>query len=143
MSKQKDKGTRRETAVVRLFQSFGLKAERAANNLQSRDVDLTLHTGEPFAIEVKDRQQLNLHKELAQVATLWQGRTPAVVWHKTEKREGAAKSSPVGPTLIALRLQDFARLMAKIGESDGLETEGALPRRGPGDVLPPGGSEHP
>lgn len=121
MSKQKDKGTRRETAVVRLFQSHGLEAERAQNNAAAKDVNLRVGRMR-FAVEVKDRQQLALHKTLATVAENWKEEVPAVVWHKTEKPNGG-RARPSGPTLIALRLDDFAMLMAKIGENDG-ELEG-------------------
>lgn len=114
MGRQKDKGTRRETAVVRMFLAAGLQAQRAPNNLKSRDVDMTLKDGTEFAVEVKDRQQLNVHKELAQVVATWPGMMPAVVWHRTEKREGAKRSVPSGPTIIALRLEDFVALAGRI-----------------------------
>lgn len=116
MSKQKDKGTRRETKIVRLFQSFGLEASRAHNNAASKDVILKVKEF-PFAIEVKDRQALNLHKTLADVEANWDDEIPAVVWHKTEKSE-SGRAKPSGPTLIALRVDDFAMLMARIGEKN-------------------------
>jgi len=116
MGKQKDKGTRRETAVVRLFQSHGLEAERAQNNAAAKDVNLRVRELR-FAVEVKDRQQLALHKTLATVVENWKDEVPAVVWHKTEKPDGG-RARPAGPTLIALRLDDFAMLMARLGEKN-------------------------
>lgn len=112
MSKSKDKGTKRETFVVRLFQSYGLDAQRAPNNLHAKDVELRVNE-KTFAIEVKDRRALNLHATMSEVVSEWGDKEiPAVVWHRTVKEDGAKRASPAGPTIIALRLDDFARLMA-------------------------------
>lgn len=126
MSKSKDKGTRRETHVVRLLQSYGLDAKRASNNLPSKDVDLRIGD-KVFAIEVKDRKQLNLHRTIVSVMNYWEDEIPAVVWHRTEKHPGAARATPVGPTLIALPLETFAALFGQKEESDELEDGSSLP----------------
>lgn len=123
MSKQKDKGTKRETWVVRLLRGYGLDATRAPNNLPSKDVELRFD-GMVFAIEVKDRKQLNIHATMQGVANYWEDEIPAVVWHKTKKAEGAKRSVPDGPTIIALRLHDFARLLS--GETHELDDEGEM-----------------
>lgn len=125
MSKQKKKGTARETKVVGLLREHGLDAERAPNNAPSKDVNLRVGSMR-FAIEVKDRQALPLHQTLAGVQEHWEDEIPAVVWHRTHKPDGG-RARPVGPTLIALRLDDFARLVAAIGDEDGkLEDEGEM-----------------
>lgn len=126
MSKQKKKGTARETKVVNLFKDNGLDAERAPNNAPSKDVNLRV-SGLRFAIEVKDRQALPLHQTLADVERQWEGEIPAVVWHRTAKGDNG-RARPVGPTLVAMRLDDFAMLMTKIGENSGtVETTGEMP----------------
>jgi Holliday junction resolvase-like predicted endonuclease len=105
----KDKGTRRETWVVRLLQDAGLDARRAPNNMPSLDV--TSKSG-PYAlyIEVKDRGNLNLHETLAEVQNRYPSAIPHVVWHRTKK--AGQRRTPVGPTLIALTIQDYAKIMS-------------------------------
>jgi len=113
MSRQKAKGTYRETWVVKKFLAAGYGAERAPNNLPSRDVDVDL--GFPFPIEVKDRGQLNLQETLQGVIDRWG--FGAVVWHRT--RPGDKKRVPVGPTLIAMDIDHFIRMVKELkGEND-------------------------
>jgi hypothetical protein len=118
MGKQKAKGTARETWLVRKFVAAGFHAERAPNNLPSRDVDVDL--GFPFPIEVKDRGQLNLQETLQEVIDRWG--FGAVVWHRT--RPGEKKRVPVGPTLIAMDIDHFIRMVKELkgeNDEDGLE----------------------
>ena len=124
----KDKGTRRETWVVRLLEDAGLKARRAPNNMPSLDVESQAGPF-PLYIEVKDRAALNLHGTLGEVQSRYKDKVPHVVWHRTVK--GEKKRVPAGPTLVALPIQEYAKMMAyldwlwreKYG-TDGLETEG-------------------
>jgi hypothetical protein len=125
VTRPKDKGTRRETYVVRLLQSYGLDAKRSSNNLPSKDVDLRIGD-KVFAIEVKDRKQLNLHRTIVGVMNYWEDEIPAVVWHRTEKQEGAQRATPVGPTLISLPLEQFAALFGQKEESDEVEDAGGV-----------------
>jgi len=122
MGKQKAKGTARETWLVKKFLDAGLHAERAPNNLPSRDVDVDLGPVR-LPIEVKDRGQLNLQETLAEVISRWG--TGAVLWHRT--RPGNKKRVPVGPTLIAMDIDQFIRLVRQLqGENNGMDGTGAL-----------------
>jgi hypothetical protein len=113
MNKQKAKGTYRETWVVERFLGAGFGAKRAPNNLPSRDVDVVFG-GFTMPVEVKDRGQLNLHETLKDVNRRWG--LGAVVWHRT--RPGDKKRVPVGPTLIAMDIDHFIRMVAHlIGEN--------------------------
>lgn len=109
----KDKGTRRETWVVRLLQDAGLDASRAPNNAPSLDV--TSKAGPfPLYIEVKDRANLNLHETLAEVERRYPSAIAHVVWHRTKKAE--KRRVPVGPTLVALPIEQYAKLMSYLDQ---------------------------
>lgn len=105
----KDKGTRRETWVVRVLQDAGLDAHRAPNNMPSLDVQSTAGPF-PLYIEVKDRANLNLHQTLHDIQSRYEGKIPHVVWHRTKKAE--KKRVPAGPTLVALPIHEYAKMMA-------------------------------
>jgi len=114
VGKQKAKGTARETWLVRKFVEAGFEAERAPNNLPSRDVDVAFG-GFAMPVEVKDRGQLNLHETLKEVNGRWG--LGAVVWHRT--RPGNRKRVPVGPTLIAMDVDHFIGMVRYlIGENN-------------------------
>lgn len=113
MSKSKAKGTRRETWVVKVLQEYGLVAKRAPTNTPSMDVE-ALAGPFPLAIEVKDRGQLNLHETLASVQEKHPSRIPHVVWHRTRKAE--SRRTPVGPTLIALPIEQYAQMMSYLDD---------------------------
>lgn len=106
MGKQKAKGTARETWLVKKFVAAGFEAERAPNNLASRDVDVEFG-GFAMPVEVKDRGQLNLHLTLQDVNDRWD--RGAVVWHRTRPAE--KKRVPVGPTLIAMDIDHFIEMV--------------------------------
>jgi len=109
----KDKGTRRETWVVRLLQEAGLEASRAPNN--SPSLDVTSKAGPfPLYIEVKDRANLNLHETLGKVEDLYPSAIPHVVWHRTKK--GEKRRVPAGPTLVALPIQQYAKIMSYLDQ---------------------------
>jgi Holliday junction resolvase len=115
MNKPKAKGTARETWLVNKFLAAGIQAKRAPNNLPSRDVDVVIGDT-PVPIEVKDRGQLNLQLTLKEVIDRWG--FGAVVWHRT--KPGGKKRVPVGPTIIAMDIDHFIRLVnALTGENDG------------------------
>lgn len=109
MSRAKDKGTRRETWLVRLLQDAGLDARRSPNNMPSLDVE---SKSGPYTlyIEVKDRANLNLHGTLDEVQKRYTGVVPHVVWHRTKKAE--KKRVPAGPTLVALPVHEYAKMLA-------------------------------
>jgi hypothetical protein len=141
MSKSKAKGTRRETWVVKLLQEHGLAAKRSPTNTAAMDVEAKAGPF-PLAIEVKDRGQLNLHETLATVQEKHPSRIPHVVWHRTRKAE--SRRTPVGPTLIALPIEEYAKLMSYMDmlwrEYYETRNRGTAPRaegrgvEGPGEV---------
>ncbi len=110
MNKPKAKGTRREVIVRDAALSRNMGARRSENNLAGRDVDV--YADVLRVIEVKDRQQLNVHKTLANTLKRWPEQRGAVVWHRTSKKAGAARSTPDGPTIAATTLDDFMDLLA-------------------------------
>lgn len=109
MNRPKAKGTRRETWVVKVLQDAGLVAKRASNNMPSLDVEATAGPF-PLNFEVKDRGQLKLHETLEQVQNRYPKCIPHVVWHRTRKAEN--KRVPVGPTLVAIPIHEYAKIMA-------------------------------
>jgi hypothetical protein len=110
LSRQRAKGTKRETWLVKLLREYGFDASRSANNTPSKDVDASVH-GLAFAIEVKDRQNLALHATLAEVANRHPDQIPVVLWHRTQKT--GVRAVPVGPTLIAMRAEDWAAIVSR------------------------------
>lgn len=126
MNRPKAKGTARETWVVKKFRDAGFEAERAPNNLPSRDVDVILGST-PMPIEVKDRGQLNLHDTLREMIDRWG--FGAVVWHRT--RPGKKKRVPVKPTIIAMDLDHFINLVKELtGGNDGEHDDGNMAGQG-------------
>ena len=99
-------------------------AQRSPNQLTARDVDLRIE-GEIHAIEVKDRQRLNIHAIVAEMQQQWPDMPHYVVWHRTEKKEGNIKATPSGPTIVGMAFDQWLTLMQlayqKRGEQDGVE----------------------
>jgi hypothetical protein len=127
MNKPKAKGTYRETWVVKRFVDAGYEAERAPNNMPSRDVDVEFG-GFAMPVEVKDRGQLNLHETLKEVNDRYG--LGAVVWHRT--RPGNKKRVPVGPTLIAMDIDHFILMVGHlIGENNEPTVDGEREVQGP------------
>jgi len=127
MNKPKAKGTYRETWVVKRFVDAGYEAERAPNNMPSRDVDVEFG-GFAMPVEVKDRGQLNLHETLKEVNDRYG--LGAVVWHRT--RPGNKKRVPVGPTLIAMDIDHFILMVGHlIGENNEPTVDGERKVQGP------------
>lgn len=102
-NRPKKKGTARETATVKRAETWpGIHAERAPNHAPSWDVSLRAVGLGTMRVEVKDRQQLNLHKTLADTAAVNDGLPVAVLWHRTSTKPGNSRPSPDGPTLVAI-----------------------------------------
>lgn len=135
MNRPKDKGTRRETWVVRLLQEFGLDAKRAPNNTPSLDVESKAGPF-PLNFEVKDRANLNLHGTLEEIERRHTSGIPHVVWHRTKKAE--KKRVPAGPTLVALPIREYAKMMAYLDslwrEHYGISSPDAAVQPGGGEV---------
>ena len=126
MGKSKSKGTRRETQVARQMRDAGLQAARATNNLPGKDIHLEVD-GETWAVEVKDRRQLNIQDTVAHTTKHHPDETPMLVWHRTAPpKQPGGRSIPAGPTLAIVRLDDMIRLLAdKEGNDEGPETAAA------------------
>lgn len=105
----KAKGTYRETWSVAQATERGLPARRAETNQPARDVDvqadrLRIH-------EVKDRQNLNVHKTLKASQVRYDAPC-AVIWHRTSRKGDNTRLSPDGPTIAALPVDDYLDLLA-------------------------------
>lgn len=113
MGALKAKGTRREKRILDMLTAAGLVARRAGNNLPSKDLEADL-PGMSFAIEVKDRRNLTVHRTITDVQTNWPTQIPVVVWHRTEKTEPEGRAKPVGPTIAAMPVEDFVKLLGTL-----------------------------
>lgn len=109
-NRPKQKGTYRESLVRDQAVSKGLPAQRFENGGEGRDVDVRADMLR--VLEVKDRQNLNVHKILAKTIARWPESPPAVVWHRTSKADGNVRATPDGPTIMALPLPDGLDLLA-------------------------------
>lgn len=116
MTRNKKAGTYRETWVRRKLQEAGLDAERAGTNMPSKDVSLRV-AGQRYAVEVKDRRNLNLHQTVKDTIDQNPGEDAVVVWHKREAAGESGRLMPVGPTLAAIPFDNFVSIMAELERS--------------------------
>lgn len=97
----KKKGTQREVTTCKKAEEWpGIQAQRAPNNAPSWDVTMRLAGLGVIKVEVKDRQQLNAHRTIKDTQAANPGYPTALLWHRTSKADGAARSTPDGPTLM-------------------------------------------
>jgi hypothetical protein len=113
VTKNKKAGTYRETWVKQRLLDAGLDAERAGNNMPSKDVALRV-ASRRYAVEVKDRRNLNLHQTVKDTIDQNAGERAVVVWHKREAAGQSGRLMPVGPTLAALPFDTFVTIMAEL-----------------------------
>jgi hypothetical protein len=116
VNRPRAKGTRRERKVLDMLLAAGLNARRAGNNLPAKDLEVDL-PGMSFAIEVKDRQNLKLHAILNDVQANWPTQISAVVWHRTAKPDPESRARPVGPTIVAMPLDEWVKIIATLNWS--------------------------
>ena len=117
MSKQRQKGTAAETAVVQYLQSFGYKAMR--NPLHGTKDKGDIHIDNiPVVIEVKNCAKMELSQWIQEAETERANARAdsAVVWHK--KR---GKSSP-GDWYVTMSGETFIGYLDKIETIENLYT---------------------
>ena len=112
MSKQKQKGTAAETAVVRYMKQFGWNVERRA---LTGSADMGDITGTPVVIEVKNHKIMNLAEWVDEAIVEAKNAMVAVgvVWHK---RRG--KGSP-GDWYVTMTGHAFLTLLDAAEAADG------------------------
>lgn len=116
MTQNKKAGTHRETWVRKKFNEAGLDAERAGNNMPSKDVSLRV-AGQKYAVEVKDRRNLNLHQTMKDTIDTNDGERAIVVWHKREAAGVSGRLMPVGPTIGALPFETMVEVFAELDKA--------------------------
>ena len=109
----KKAGTYRETWVKQRLLDAGLDAERAGNNMPSKDVALRV-AGVRYAIEVKDRRNLNLHQTVKDTIDNNPSEIAVVVWHKREAAGESGRLMPVGPTLGVMPFENLVTIFAEL-----------------------------
>ena len=111
MSKPKAQGTRQETAVVNAALDAGLMAERLAEGGMNDLGDIRISTDYHWIGEVKDRERLNVHKELEKA--LEKSGTPDtfLVWRRLYRKKGNQRRTQDGPVVVALTLERFLELL--------------------------------
>lgn len=110
----KQKGTKRETAVVAAHEELGLVAHRDENNSKTSDVIVRPRGLRPIRLEVKDRQNLNAHKLMRGMAATYPGEFIGLWWHRTSRKNGNSRLSPDGPDLIHLPVDQWLQLAVLI-----------------------------
>ena len=104
-------GTTQETAVVNTALDAGLQAERIAEGGINDLGDVRIWTNHEWIGEVKDREQLNIHKTLAKAINKSGTLDTFVVWRRMFRPAGAKRRQQVGPTIVALTLDRFLELL--------------------------------
>jgi hypothetical protein len=112
-TRPKDLGTALETFVVRAAQAVGLLAERLPEGGSRDKGDVRIYTDHEWVGEIKNRQQLNIHKELEAATRKSETVHTFVVWKRMARREGSQRRHQVGPTIVAITLTEFLDLLYK------------------------------
>lgn len=104
----RDIGTGRETWFVNKAKKHGLEAWRDENNNACSDVIIEAHR--KLRVEVKERANLNAHKLVKHMASLYPG-DARVMWHRASKSEGAKRKTPDGPPLMHVTVDEYLTLL--------------------------------
>lgn len=108
----KQLGTRQETAVVKQAQAAGLIAERLAEGGAQDRGDVRIYTDTEWVLEVRDRQQMNIHQALEKALHKSGTLDTAVVWRRMARAEGSSRRHQDGPVVVAMTLDRFLELLA-------------------------------
>lgn len=116
MSRQRDQGTKLETAIARKANDrLGLLARRLAEAgvRDEGDVEIVTPDGGRVVLECKARAALSLHEAWAKARK----KAPsdahvAVVWKRLVRKVGNQRRTAAGPTLVAVPLDDYLDLLA-------------------------------
>ena len=81
--------------------------------MPSKDVALRV-AGVRYAIEVKDRRNLNLHQTVKDTIDNNPSEIAIVVWHKREAAGESGRLMPVGPTLGAMPFDNLVTIFAEL-----------------------------
>lgn len=109
VNRPKQKGTARETWLVKAASACGLAAKRFDFGAPGRDVDI--HADVLRVYEVKDRANLNVHKTLGNTLKRWPTHPAGVVWHRTSRKGENVKATADGPTVVCVPVQDHLDLL--------------------------------
>lgn len=112
VNKPKSAGTRWEREVLLRFEAADIQVTRLAEGGVNDLGDLMIDD-HGIVIEAKDRASMNVHGVLKDaVAKAKRGGFVAVVaWKRKGMKSGNTKRSPMGPPLVAMRLEDFIELL--------------------------------
>lgn len=118
MSASKKQGTALETDVVKEARMRGIRAQRIAEGgtRDRGDVELYTHAGRVI-FECKARAALSLHDAWCKArAKADPGAVVGVVWKRLVRKGGNQRRTAAGPTLVAVPLDDYLDLLARIGD---------------------------
>ena len=117
MSKNKNQGTRFESALVEYFTELGLEARRLAEGglLDPGDIELEDGYGDTWVIEAKHRQSLSIHTVYQQVQEKAERAgylLSALIWKRNPpKKDGQSRRPNSGPPLVVMDLATFGLLV--------------------------------
>ena len=121
MSRSRKQGTALETAIVGHAEAADLYARRLAEggSRDMGDVEIIDNLGRKWTVEAKACERLSLHqvwRKAAAKAPL--DSVPVVAWKRVTLKEGNSRRSADGPTLVAVPLPVFLKLLAERGGDD-------------------------
>lgn len=110
-TRPKAQGTAYETFVVNSALDAGLIAERLAEGGLHDLGDVRILADHYWIGEVKDRERLNIHRELEKA--LAKSGTPDtfLVWRRLYRKAGNQRRTQDGPVVVALTLGRFLELL--------------------------------
>ena len=99
------KGKVGELEIVNILKSYGIEARRGQQFKGTNDSPDVIHNLEPFEIEVKRVQNLNLHKAMNKTIETMEESKIATVWHRKNGTEW----------LVTMRMTDLLeRVLNKV-----------------------------
>ena len=114
VNKPKRQGTRFETAIVDIANSFGFEAERLAEGGMHDlgDVRILGHTDD-WIIEAKHRERLKIHEEVQKARGKARngGAWSAVIWKRSTRKKGNKQRSQVGVPIVCMDVETFFNLI--------------------------------
>lgn len=125
MSKEKQQGTRLETATVKMLTNMGLWSRRLPEGgaLDEGDFEFETPNGTQWIGECKARQQLSVQTVLAKVKSKAKDKPAILVWKRlVPPKEGGSRRTTVDGigTVVVMELSDFQKLLEELQEAKGI-----------------------